>query len=447
MRLKNIQKKLKQLEVNSVVVFSLSARIWTTLASPVTLILISNFLSPEIQGYYYTFFSFAALQTFFELGFSIVIVQFASHEWAHLKLTEEGYLVGDMTVISRLKSLLILSTKWFSVAAFLFFMLVSSSGYFFFSKSNNLESTQWIFPWFILIAMVSLQLIQLPIISILEGCNQLRKLYILRFLQSILSSICLWIVLSLKFNLWAAVIPGFCLLLINTIFILNYKNFIKSLLTQVDSEKINWNKEIFPMQWKIGLSGLVNYFAFSLFTPVMFKYYGATVAGQMGMTWQIVSSVQAIGMAWIQTKVPLFGMLIAQKKYKKLDEIWLKNSVVSFFILFFLIIFAAIGLYFLNHFHFNLVKRILPAKEFLLFLTSALFFHISLCQSAYLRAHKKEVLTPLSIISSILIGVFVWSWGSKYGPIGAIFGYTGIMALLVVPWETTLWIKYRKLWH
>ena len=38
------------------------------------------------------------------------------------------------------------------------------------------------------------------------------------------------------------------------------------------------------MQWKIAISWTSGYLAFQLFTPLLFRYQNATVAGQMGMT-------------------------------------------------------------------------------------------------------------------------------------------------------------------
>ena len=55
--------------------------------------MISWYLTAELQGYYYTFTSLIALQVFLELGFSIVVTQFASHEWANLNLDKNGYIV------------------------------------------------------------------------------------------------------------------------------------------------------------------------------------------------------------------------------------------------------------------------------------------------------------------------------------------------------------------
>ncbi|MBT6902530.1 MAG: hypothetical protein HOA32_16150, partial [Nitrospina sp.] len=82
-------KFLRWIEVDRAVAFAILVKVWSLFAGPVTLYLISIYLSPEIQGFYYTFLSLIALQSFVELGFYIVITQFASHEWASLELDHD----------------------------------------------------------------------------------------------------------------------------------------------------------------------------------------------------------------------------------------------------------------------------------------------------------------------------------------------------------------------
>ena len=93
------------MEVDRAVAFAVLAKVWGLFAGPVTLFLISIYLSPEMQGFYYTFLSLIALQSFVELGFSIVITQFASHEWANLEMDRERRIKGDLPALSRLISL------------------------------------------------------------------------------------------------------------------------------------------------------------------------------------------------------------------------------------------------------------------------------------------------------------------------------------------------------
>ena len=62
------------------------ARVWQSLAGLATLYFVIEYFSPETQGYFQTFLSLLALQSFLELGILNAIVSVISHEWAGLAL-------------------------------------------------------------------------------------------------------------------------------------------------------------------------------------------------------------------------------------------------------------------------------------------------------------------------------------------------------------------------
>ena len=81
---------LRRAGMDRAVAYATLAKLWAMPAGIATLLLITVCLTPASQGYYFTFFSLVALQTFFELGFLIAITQFASHEWARLENGDTG---------------------------------------------------------------------------------------------------------------------------------------------------------------------------------------------------------------------------------------------------------------------------------------------------------------------------------------------------------------------
>src|SRR3989338_2896675 len=91
--------------VDRAVLLGILTRLWSIVAAPLTMLLIAYKFSPQLQGYYYTFFSMIAFQLFIELGLSNVIMQFASNEWAGLSFDKAGRIVGNKDALSRLQSL------------------------------------------------------------------------------------------------------------------------------------------------------------------------------------------------------------------------------------------------------------------------------------------------------------------------------------------------------
>src|SRR5271170_4668279 len=119
------------LGLDRAIAFTVLARVWSGSAGVITVLLIARFLSPAEQGYYYTFGSLVALQIVFELGFSIVILQLASHERAHLLIAPDGAITGDPIAHERLASVLQKSVRWYTVMAIIMAGLLIPSGFYF----------------------------------------------------------------------------------------------------------------------------------------------------------------------------------------------------------------------------------------------------------------------------------------------------------------------------
>ena len=93
-----------------------------------TVLFIARYLSPDEQGYYYTFGSIVAIQIVFELGLTQIITQFVAHEFSHLTLNDNYEIVGDEKYRSRLASLLRFCAKWYSVFALILLFALLSAG-------------------------------------------------------------------------------------------------------------------------------------------------------------------------------------------------------------------------------------------------------------------------------------------------------------------------------
>jgi len=437
---------LHWIEVDRAVAHALSGRILQMFAGPVTLLIIAHYFTPEVQGFYYTFGSLIALQSFVELGLYLVIVNVSSHEWAHLELDEKGRIIGNPESRSRLISMGRFVFKWYSAASVIFMLGVSFAGYYFFSLSSD-NDVGWQAPWIALVTVTGLLLLTMPFNSLLEGCQQVATVYKFRVFQTFYGSLALWFTIWLGGGLWAAVALASVNLLCNLYLqLIYYRQFFKPFFMPPTGSSISWRSEIWPMQWRLALSGVVNYFAFSLSTPVMFHYHGSVVAGQMGMTWQVMGALQGIALAWVYTKVPSYGRFIAKEDYAGLDRFWFRCSLISVSVMVAGAIVLWLLIYGLNVLEISLAQRLLSPLPVSLLLIAFILMQIGQCQTAYLRAHKQEPIVIMSIVTGILIGVAVWIAGSRFGPIGVAVSYVVVMLISVV-WETFIWSKCREIWH
>ena len=429
-----------RLGIDRGVFYALLARGWRAIGGLISILLIAKFLTPETQGYYYTFQSLIALQVFVELGLVVVVVNVTSHEWAKLQLNEEGVIIGDLEALSRLVSFGRKLASWYAVAAVVFVLLVASAGAWFLAQKGSVEG--WVAPWLFAVLLQAMLLWTAPFQALFEGCNQVVAIQRFQLWQGILTNVVLWICLATGAGLWsvAALIGS---QVVSTMYYLGVRqrSFFLPFWYQPSGPRIDWRVEVWPMQWRLAVQGVVNYFVYSLYTPVVFHYHGAVEAGRFGMTWQVFTVLQVLGLAWVQTRVPRFGMLIAQRDFAGLDILWRHTAQLAVgvfalgmggFLLFQII---------LNHFDVEFSRRLLGTEITLLLLPTGLLAMWVQCAASYWRAHKAEPLGFSAAIPGLLNGALVWWLGMNYGAGGAIAAYLIMLCLISTP--LALYLKQK----
>src|SRR5580692_6112606 len=341
--------------------FTVLARFWSSAAGLVTVALIARFLSPAEQGYYYTFGSLVALQIVFELGFSYVILQMASHERAELSISSDYEISGDPIAHARLASVIQKSVRWYSVAALVMAVALLPLGFYFFSTHQHAGQTvSWQLPWCFAALMAALNFQIDPFLSFLEGCGYVPEVARLRFMQSATGSLLAWIVLVNHHGLFAPSMMLFGMATTSIMWLSAKRKLLVGLLRYNSGRhKIRWNQEVWPFQWRIAVSWLSGYFLFWIFNPVLFAFRGPVEAGKMGMSLSLANAIQAIAVSWVSTKSAPFGTLIARKEYRQLDQTFFEALRQSFVVSFAGSLLAWLGCVYINLRHFSFAQRLL----------------------------------------------------------------------------------------
>lgn len=440
------RKRLHKAGMDRAVFYGILARIWGISAAPITVLLIATKFTPQVQGYYYTFWNLVSLQVFVELGLGTVIIQFASHEWSRLSLDKNGFITGDDNALSRLISLARVAIRWYFIAGIVLILGLSIGGAVFFSSSNaNVLNIKWLFPWLMLCLLTGLIIFGAPIWSLLEGCNQVANVYTFRFWQGIYGSLSVWASIFAGLGLWTPVISSAVTIFISIVFIKRkYWHFLKTLFFSIPrKEHLIWKKDMFPMQWRIAISWGSGYFVSSFFTPVLFHYHGPVIAGQFGLTWSLIGVIGSISNALLAPKVPQFGILIAQRKYKELNALF--GRIVKILTLVDIVIGSMVwfGIYMLKLLNNPLAARLLSPLSAGIFILAQIIITFSIPFSAYIRAHKEEPLMLLSLLIGILVGLSTLILGKYYADTGMAMGYLGINIVLI-PFVLMIWKRYRN---
>lgn len=442
---------LNRMEVNRAVFYALANRSWQFLSGPVTMLLMVAFFSKEMQGYYYNFGALIALQSFVEMGMQIVTLYLASHEWSKLEIDEWGYLTGDASALSRLRSLVALMLKWYAVAGTLFVAAIGVAGYYFL-LSQPATDMIWRAPWFCVVGLTALSLMATPCVILLDGCNQVAVTNRYRAMQGITGTLVVWWAISSGAGLWTCVaISAVRLFWELWLIAVRYRSFFASLLKPLPGPQMSWSEEVWPLHWKLAIQAMAAYFTSAFVIPLMFQYQGAEVSGQLGMTWTSLMTLQMAAYAWMLTRAPLFGTLVSQNDIPELNRVFRRLFQVSTVVLlaggtvFCLIVWllqAIQGAELPAAWQtlepaWNLIQkvqgRILPLYPTVL-LTLAIFpIHIAQCVMAYIRPFKQEPFLVLNTLCQLITGLLVWYFGKNYGPVGAGWGFVIVGYLLSVP--------------
>lgn len=438
---------LQRAGIDRAVGFTILGRGWTAIAGLVTLLLLTRFLSPVQQGYYVTFGSVLGLSVFFELGLSVVLVQFTSHERAALEWTPEGLLSGQPEAKARLASLLRTSIIWYGVAAVFLVAIVLPLGIVFFNRHSN-SGIAWQGPWIWIALVTGLNIALTPALAIIEGCGLIAQIARLQLWQNVLGSVLVWIALLTHWGLMTAPVTNtVCLIsLIAWLWTKKRGFFLDMLRPAAHPARIDWYGEVWPLQWKVGLSYISGYFIFQMFNPILFATRGAAAAGQMGLSLAVMMTVTAVSIAWITTKASPFGTLVAQKNFAGLDRLFFPCLWQSW-------VLAAVGAaavwglaYGLHQWHFPISHRFLDPLPLGLLAIGAVANHGAFAQAAYLRAHKQEPFLWLALGMATLVALSGLLFARPFGAVGMLSGYL-FACLLNLALSTHIFLQKRREWH
>lgn len=406
----------------------------------VTMFLMVNFLTLEAQGYAYTFGGILGISVFLEMGFSQNILQFASHEFAKLEFAGNRSLSGDAEAFSRFVSLGRLAFKYYAIASLGFLLAAVFGGSWFFETSGH-SPVHWQTPWAIACVTSSAALLLNPCWSLLQGCNQIAEIERFRFVSALLGFVALAAGLLSGCGLYAVTFPGIVATLAAGIYLVwRWPKFFAVFLDKPASGTISWRREIWPFQWRIAVSWICGYFIFTAITPVVFRISGATAAGRIGFTLQLLRTVSGLATSWTSTKIPLFGMLVARLEWRELERVWRRATLMTVMVSVVGSAAAILALAVLGYFVPVISTRYSGPSVAILFAISLACQNLISGLAYYLRAFKREPFVGLSVLQAALcfgLVILLTLWMDEFG---AALGYMLATVVMLVP----AWLIFQR---
>jgi hypothetical protein len=241
----------------------------------------------------------------------------------------------------------------------------------------------------------------------------------MRFLQSIIGSILVWVSIASGLGLWTLVVSNLVRLIWELRIVYGeYGAMLFQLTSTPNRNHLNWRKEIWPLQWRLAIQSVCSYFATWFIVPVTFRFHGEIAAGQIGLTWQLLTTVQAASFAWLQTRLPRFGTLLAAKKHQQFEREVFRASFLSIAVFLggMVAFFAAVSLS--KQAGVNLASRFISDSAILFFALGMIGWTLAMAEQSYVRLFKTDPFLLISVFASCLVASAIWHFGSTSGPYG-----------------------------
>jgi O-antigen/teichoic acid export membrane protein len=375
---------------------TVTTRIFSGLGGLAAVLAIVRYLDAHTQGYYYAFQSLIALQIFFDMGLSQVLLQVLSHEF-------EAAIPGNKNSLcsagSRVQEVIRRSLRWYTLAGFGFFFFVGSGGLLYFASEDNLTM-----PWLTSCAAQGIYLALIPIFIIREASGSVREVSIWKFFGEIIAYTSLLVSLVFGLGLYSigifilarSVSPSFYFFK-DRVF---RKDIIRIFNTRL-STTLDWKKEVLPFQSRIAISWFSGYLIYSSITPILLKTVGPIEAGRFGMTWSILQGIVGVSMAIVSVRTQSFCAFLAKNDILPLKILFKKVSIQSTSLLISgLVVFIFLYKWTVSH-NIEISYRIMSIQDLIVMSILMVINQITFTQALLIRARKIEPYLVISIVGGM----------------------------------------------
>jgi hypothetical protein len=444
---------LRAAGIDRAVGYTLLGRGWSFAAAPVTLACVVAFLTRAEQGYYYTFNDVLGLLAFVELGLGGLIGQFAAHEMARLSHAGDGVLTGDPVAKGRVGELLRASLRWYLIACIVGIAGLIAVGWSFFTAAAARDggpAVTWQTPWVLTAALTGCNLVLVPVAAFLTGIGLVRQMARVALATAIATNVATWVALAAGGRLFAAAVAAAVPLAL-TLWLVGYRyrHGLRDALRAAAAApgSFSWRGEVWPLQWRTGLTWGASYLTFRTFNPILLFFHGPDEAAKMGLALALMTLLTNTTMAWMTTRAPTFGRLIAAREWKALDGLFARTLLQS------TLLAAAGGVavwaggVYLQATGHRLADRLLPPLPLAFLMVTAVALHLQFSMNLYMRAYKREPLAFWGVVGGVLTVLSNYLLGKPFGALGMIAGYMVMNSTTGLALVTYLFLTNRRAWQ
>lgn len=388
-------------------------------------------LSGGELGFFFSFLSFGALVQLGDFGLSYATLQTA------------GRLAGTDS-LHELPSLAKRVRVWNVAASFTMTAIVAAVAWATFSArtpAGTGAQVTWSGPWAAYLLAVFANQLTVPGIALREGSGKITQMWWLRLVQQWASSIACLLALHFGASLWSLSFLAASRAAVAATWVWFGDPLRASAATPFSVER--WMSEVWPFQWKIGLSGVAGFFIFWAFSPILLLEQGAVPAGQFGLAVSMMNLLIAISSAWPMSRAARYAALNASRRF---DELRHDFPVMLTFSTALSVLGAAslsAALWQSRRLGFAFALKLPDTLTTSLVVATAVVHHVIACFAVYLRAEGREPLLVASVAGSVATGVAIWLT-AHFGTLWDVAVVNLICALFGIPIVLVLfWPRWR----
>lgn len=411
------------------------------LAGLITMVVISRFLTPEEQGWYYTVLSLGALYTLLDLGLSVLMVPLFAKHFNQVSLLPGGALEGEGRMAPAW--LLGRTVRWYGGLAAVFLALALPGGAVYFNHAS-ITTHSWGWAWVVAVISACGILLLMPFLAFIEAAGKVRALASFRLLQVLLGACACWLMLVRGQEMWAAVMMPAMSVLVPFLGVLSRWPKLLTLVWRNSGLQVDWRREILPLQWRQGVIWACAYLTTQIYTPILMHTQGAVVAGQMGLSLAIMTMVGFLGQSLLARRIPMMAQAAARRDLSQLDAMFRRDS------LFFFASFICAGLVLLA---LKLAlsgtaygARVLPFWELVGLLGVVFISQLVGVLGTYLRSFLYEPLTKVNLVAT-LVAVPSAVVAAHFSSAAVISVLLAASLLINFPWACSIWWRERRRWQ
>lgn len=348
-------------------------------------------------GYFFSFLSFGAFVQLSDFGLSFAALQTA------------GRMVGTGS-LDEIPGLAKKVASWGIAASLISTIVVTIVGWVTFSRHSGDSSSvvAWAHPWLGYVAAVFFNQLTLPRMSLREGAGEVGQMWRLRLAREWTGGAVCLLLLQRGAGLWSlcgyAATRALC-----AAAGLVLRPRLAAPADAPPYPLARWMADVWPFQWKIGVSGLAGFFIFQAFSPILLLEKGAVAAGEFGLAVAIMNLMIAVTTAYPMSHAAPYAAMHAEARHEELRRdfpsmLWRSTALAAL-----AAVIAAAGLWKARQMGIVVALRLPDLVTTSLILATAVVHHFVACYAVFLRTEGREPLLVPSVVGSAVTAIAIWA--------------------------------------